>query len=250
MTTSAWAGYLAEGIAEITAYNRGSGGYDEVGAWPSSDLLWDGRTQIFVFYWMGDDRPHGFHIERVEEDDFLVTLYHADGTLELAPVIEAQQTTLLAEWERSKPADAIRAALVTMSDELSHDPQESREPTTQQSYEVMIEYQQPLGGEAGQWVPVGAWAADADEIVYWPLPEYAGQGARWQSVIQSALERGFKPLEILEYWYADANAQTVTRTRIGTVVAATALDAAGVGARQAAQNQRRMPPDTEAPTVQ
>lgn len=241
---SALEGYLQAGQAEVTAYDVDAAEqYEQVRSWPCADFLWDPRTQVLAWWWAGDEGPHAFRMTRVQEDDYTVTLFHPHGKVELGPVWNDEQEALLARWREDEQRALVAGWLELFAASAAGDPVPAILPQRgMATYQTMIELlpvldAEPARGELQQWALIGAWAADADEIAFYALPQYAGQADAIAGQINAALAGGWAPLDIFDYWWQNANRMTVDRRQGDPVQAASAAGAAETAARRALERQ-------------
>jgi hypothetical protein len=235
---SAWDQHLRAGEVLIKAYLMlDIDLYDPVGDdWLCVDYYWDTDSRVFAFCWLGDGgRIHAFRIDRIEEDDFLVTLFFDHGKLELSPVWNVKQTQLIAEWRRSHPPDEIKSYLRLAAEGVADSPADTNPKPEQRTFRILVELGRVPGAVSEDWAVIGAWAADEREIAMWTLPGHY-EVQRWcDENIASALGHNGKPLDMLEYWWESANYYTTIRVKRDPVTASSARTAAIKAARQAAR---------------
>ncbi len=232
--------YLKVGEASVAGYTLSPGGrYRLAGDWPSADLLWDADGRVFAWWWAYDDRPHAFRIERVEEEGDTVTLFHARGKIELTPILLSPRARRSFERWKRQDQDFIRRSLEAYAAQVREEPALPSESAIGRSrtFQIMIELV-PDTGEPGRWVPVGAWAADEQEIAYWSFPEYEPDARYLRDVIARARAERTGPLEIFRFWFEQANGQTVMRVSAPPVEAPDARTAAERAAYRAREEWR------------
>ena len=213
--------YLKTQEANIVAYLLQEGEFVKVFDLPSIHFVY--RDGVFAFWTVGAERPHGRKIAKIKEEGDTVTLYHEDGKIELTPPWDPEGW--IEAWRKEADHENIRRWLDLRVEELRDEPARMPEIPPDKIYRVMLELH-PMPGDPGMWVIVGAWAANEDEIVYWPVPEVARLSGLNEQRIKAALAAGRGPLEIFQFWLEEANGISVMRSEQRTIKAPSALAAA------------------------
>lgn len=217
------------GVATLQA----EGVYGATYEWPCIDYIWDASRKVFGFQWAGDENgPHAFRIIRVDEASESVTLYHNAGKITLEELWNDDQRAIVKRWEKEpKRKMSVDYKFVQGAvDAVAGNPPDPP-PHSDQAFDVMVDMAQQ--GD-GSWLPIGAWAANDTSIFY-----QTADGERDANTenIQSALADGWKPRDIMAYWYDQG--YTVVRTTRPVVSALSAVEAAIIGLRRAQEDKQR-----------
>lgn len=173
--------------------------------WPSCDWLWDPVHQVFAWWWMGEDPGgHAVHVSQIEALDYGVRLYMATGIVELTGVYDPEQQRQLATWRKQRDAELIMRGLRMTVLAAAQDQPLPDAPL--QEYPVMVEWQ-PVMEEPETWVPVGAFALDADRVVFYALPRHNALAAEYERLVASDMP----PAILWDYIWRQANDYTVAR---------------------------------------